>query len=185
MRTIRNILLTLTVAAITTSASFAKTGNPKNNDPKVPRTLAVQYNGYARNAVGVRAIGTTGITFKHFNGQGSAFEGILGFGYNSFSITGLSEKYTSAFESDFVDLYYGFGGHAVFGSNSGFGTDRNRFDDADDDFGLGVDFIVGLEMLIPDTPIALSIDVKPFFEVATSGNAYIGLDPGFGIKVMF
>ena len=55
----------------------------------------------------------------------------------------------------------------------------------DDAFGLGVDFILGLELMIPQTPLALSLDIKPFFEVATTGNAYFGIDPGFGVKVFF
>ena len=31
----------------------------------------------------------------------------------------------------------------------------------------------------------ISLDVKPFIEVATSGNAYFGMDPGLGVKLFF
>ena len=177
----------------TVSQLEASTGNPINdttivNDPmlkiRMPEKEQVA-NNYGINALGIRAIGTTGLTYKHFNPRGNALEVILGFGYNSFSITGLAEKYTNPFDSDIVDLYYGFGGHVVFQSDSNLGVDRNRFDNVDDEFGIGVDFILGLEMLIPKTPLAISLDIKPFFEVATSGNAYFGIDPGFGVKVFF
>ena len=141
-------------------------------------------NNYSVHAIGLRAIGTTGITYKHFNPRGSVFEGILGFGNNTFSITGLFEKYINPFSPDHLDLYYGIGGHIIFGSEADFGVDRNRFGN-DDDFGLGLDFILGIELLIPRTPLALSLDIKPFFEVTTKGNTYTGLDPGFGLKFFF
>lgn len=163
----------------------ASTGTPKNDSTGVHDPMLQVANNYGINALGIRAVGTTGITYKHFSPKGNAFEAILGFGNNSFSITGLAEKYANPFDSDIIDLYYGFGGHAVFQSDSNLGVDRNRFDDADDAFGLGVDFILGLEMMIPETPLAISLDIKPFFEVATTGNAYFGIDPGFGVKVFF
>ncbi|WP_422007996.1 hypothetical protein [Roseivirga pacifica] len=140
--------------------------------------------GYS-NALGLRAIGTTGLTYKHFNGRGNALEAILGFGHNSFSATLLTEKYSSPFDTDILNLYYGFGGHVIFQSDSNLGVDRERFDDVDDEFGVGADFILGLELYVPDTPLAISLDVKPFIEVATSGNAYFGMDPGLGVKLFF
>ena len=51
--------------------------------------------------------------------------------------------------------------------------------------GLGIDGVIGLEYKIPTIPIAISIDVKPFLEVNTSGGAWLSLDPGLGIKIAF
>lgn len=183
--TILGIFVMVVALMSTANKLQASTGTPVNDTTGVHGPMLQVANNYGINALGIRAIGTTGITYKHFNARGNAFEAILGFGYNSFSITGLSEKYASPFDTDIVDMYYGFGGHVVFQSDSNLGVDRNRFDNDDDEFGVGVDFILGLEMMIPDTPLALSLDIKPFFEVATTGNAYFGIDPGFGVKVFF
>ncbi|GHE57564.1 MULTISPECIES: hypothetical protein [Roseivirga] len=174
------------MALVSTTNKLNAATDPQPEDSVIYRDPMLQVaNNYGINALGIRAVGTTGLTYKHFNAKGNAFEAILGFGNNSFSITGLAEKYAAPFDSDYLELYYGFGGHAVFQSDSNLGVDRNRFDDADDAFGLGVDFILGLELMIPQTPLALSLDIKPFFEVATTGNAYFGIDPGFGVKVFF
>lgn len=183
--TILGVVVMLLALMSTTNKIQASTTTPVKDSTGVHDPLLQVANNYGINALGIRAIGTTGITYKHFNGKGNAFEAILGFGYNSFSITGLAEKYASPFNSDYIDLYYGFGGHMVLQSDSNLGVDRNRFDNEDDAFGLGVDFILGIEMIIPQTPLALSLDIKPFFEVATTGNAYFGIDPGFGVKVFF
>lgn len=158
---------------------------PSLKDTAVHAFYPMASYGQSRNALGIRGMGTTGLTYKHFNSRSRAIEIIMGFANNSFSLTGLYEKYANPFQSNYLDLYYGLGGHAVIRSNSRLGFERDRFEDADDQFGLGVDGILGLELIIPNTPLAMSLDVKPFVEVVTSGNVYFGFDPGFGIKIFF
>lgn len=183
--TITILGIAIMIFAAMSSANKLHAGTGDNGDEPVSKVNPMLRLDHSGHALGIRGIGTTGITYKHYGTNGKAFEGIFGFGNNFFSITALGEKYSDPFDSDFVSLYYGFGGHATFQSNSNIGSERNRFNDADDAFGLGVDFIVGLEMVIPDTPIALSLDIKPFVEVATNGNAYVGIDPGLGVKILF
>lgn len=180
MKTIKHSILTLLSLVLLGTQSLSA-GNGGDGDS----TLApYPINSNGPFALGIRTIGTTGLTFKQYNGT-KAFEGILGFGNNSFSITALAERYSNDMEVDNLSLYYGVGGHMVIRSDTNFGIDRNRFSDEDDSFGAGLDFILGMELAIPQTPIAVSLDVKPFFEVTTSGNAYVGLDPGFGVKLFF
>lgn len=184
MKTIKYFVIIISSMALLATSLTANTRNGDKN-PKQGDHVAYPINGYSTFAVGVRAMGTTGITFKQFNRGGKAFEAILGLGHNSFSITALSERYSSDMEVDHLGFYYGMGGHLAFRSDTRFGVERNRFSDEDDSFGAGIDFILGLEFNIPKTPLAVSFDMKPFVEITSSGNAYAGLDPGLGIKLFF
>ena len=152
---------------------------------------------YFNNAIGLRAGGTSGLTFKHFTSSNEAFEGILnihGNGAMGFSLTLLYEKYTRAFDEVGFNWYYGFGGH-VAGFESGYyysklygdpyRNNRNYRYYTNGGFGVGIDGVVGLEYKIKPAPIALSLDLKPFFEVNTRGYSILALDPGLGIKVTF
>lgn len=147
-------------------------------------TLSINSSSYT-TAFGVRGAGTSGFTIKHFTQKFRAIEGILGFYPHAFSATVLLEKYANAFETAGLNWYYGAGGH-IAATNSRY--DRNEYwgyQRDDGDFGLGVDGIVGMEYKIREIPIAISLDIKPFLEVTTSGNIFMALDPGLGIKVTF
>lgn len=136
-----------------------------------------------KTAIGVRGLGTSGLTIKHFTNSNNAIEGIVGFYPNAFSVTVLVEKYAQAFDTRGLNWYYGIGGHIATQSN----VIRNDgiYRRETSEVGLGVDGIFGLEYKINEVPIAISLDFKPFFEVATDGNAFVALDPGLGIKVTF
>lgn len=146
------------------------------------QALAIKSSTY-NTAFGVRGIGTSGLTFKHFTGRNKAFEGIVGFGPDAFSITLLIEYYTPAFDEPGLNWYYGIGGHVATQTQwTNYRTDYRGYNRQPDDFGIGVDGIFGIEYKISEVPIAISLDVKPFLEVTTNGNAYLALDPGLGIK---
>ncbi len=134
-------------------------------------------------AVGVRGFGTSGLTIKHFYKRATALEGILGFYPNAVSATLLVEKYTPAFDVAGLNWYYGIGGHIA--SQSDVGRRDGLYRRETSAFGLGVDGIFGIEYKIEKVPIAMSLDFKPFFEVATDGHTFMALDPGLGIKVTF
>jgi hypothetical protein len=52
-----------------------------------------------------------------------------------------------------------------------------------DAVGFGINGIVGLEYRLPDNiPLAISLDLKPFLEIDTRGDAGVAIDPGLGIK---
>lgn len=136
-----------------------------------------------KTAIGVRGIGTSGLTIKHFTKATTAIEGIIGFYPNAFSATILVEKYAQAFDTQGLNWYYGIGGHIATQSNVIRNDGLYRRETSE--FGVGVDGIFGLEYKINEVPIAISLDFKPFFEVATNGDAFVAFDPGLGIKVTF
>ncbi|MBD3637524.1 MAG: hypothetical protein HUJ25_09240 [Crocinitomicaceae bacterium] len=149
-------------------------------------TLAVNKKSYS-TAIGLRAGGTSGLTIKQFLGQRSALEGILGVWGHGFSATLLYENHVNAFGVPGFSWYFGAGGHAAFHSGHYVYYHRDfRYEYYEPGaFGLGVDGIVGLEYKIPPIPMAISLDVKPFIEVISTGRAWMSLDPGLGIKVTF
>ena len=153
-----------------------------------PTNLALNSSSYT-TAIGVRGAGTSGFTVKHFTRNTRAIEGILGFYPNAFSATVLLEKYANAFDTPGLNWYYGAGGH-IAATNNKYQRKYQRdeywgYRRDDGDIGLGVDGIVGIEYKINEIPIAISLDAKPFLEVTTSGNIFMALDPGLGIKVTF
>lgn len=138
-------------------------------------------------AIGIRAGGTSGLTVKQFTGSSTALEGILGIWPDGFGFTLLIEKYAGS-GLDGLNWYYGGGGHIAAHNNRHFYNypyERNGRRYGDGELGFGVDGIVGIEYKIPPIPIALSLDLKPFVEVTTHGNAFLYLDPGLGIKFTF
>lgn len=136
-----------------------------------------------KTAIGVRGLGTSGLTVKHFTKANTALEGIVGFYPNAFSATLLVERYAPAFSEPGLNWYYGIGGHIA--TQSDVVKNDGLYRRETSEVGLGIDGIFGIEYKIQEVPIAISLDFKPFFEVATDGDAFIALDPGLGIKVTF
>lgn len=134
------------------------------------------------NAIGVRAGGTSGSTFKTFVGRSSALEFIAWGNRNWLGITALYERYTGAFNVSGLNWYYGLGGHANFYDSNWRWADNQPDNDV---IGLGVDGIVGLEYKIPPIPVAVSLDLKPNIEAYTNGGMGFHIDPGLGIKFAF
>lgn len=158
-------------------------GNRNNGQGNFPQ-LAINGNQYT-TAIGVRAMGTSGITIKHHTSRGYALEGILGFWPDALSATVLFEKYTNAFDVPGLNWYYGGGGHLAIESDFVDHPNEGRYERADGDLGIGIDGIFGIEYKIDQTPIAISLDLKPFLEISTDGGAFVAADPGLGIKVTF
>lgn len=166
MKTIKYLALSITLFLATAANSQTlKTGTSYNT------------------AIGIRGMGTSGLTIKHFKSSTTAFEGIIGFYPNAFSATLLLEKYTPAFDVAGLNWYYGIGGHIATQSDVIRGEGLYRRETTG--FGVGVDGIFGMEYKIQEVPIAISLDLKPFLEVIDNGDAFIALDPGLGIKVTF
>lgn len=150
----------------------------------------VQSGIYAQsndNALGLRFGGTSGLTYKHHNGNGKAMEGILGFWGNGFSLTGLIEKQVSAFNQPGLSWYYGYGAHlAIFNTNSagnGYGRGERNYEDSE--LGIGVDGLLELQYRIQQTPVSLSFGLKPFIEFDTDGGVHAGPDPAFSVRFHF
>lgn len=168
---------------LTTLALLMSTGTIMAQQTEiVSPTASKTYN----TAVGLRGFGTSGLTLKQFVGQSNAVEGIFNLWNRGFSATVLLERHVGAFEAEGLNWYYGGGGHVAVRSNDiYFRNGRDRYEYADGEVGLGVDGVFGIEYAIPQIPLAVSLDVKPFVEVTTSGNTWLGMDPGLGVKVTF
>lgn len=148
-------------------------------------------NGSYRTAIGLRLGQTSGLTLKRYTGDRTAIEGIIGVWPNALSLTALFERYTYA-GMEGLRWYYGAGGHVAFQTNTvkaTYVTYDGRYYyysyRAREDMGVGIDGLIGIEYKIPPIPFAISLDVKPFVEVSTSGYLYMFLDPGIGIKFTF
>ncbi len=179
-------ILIATLTALLASTAFASSNDTNNNNRpnSFPQTPAINTSSYS-TAIGVRGFGTSGLTIKHFNSKTNAIEGIIGFGPYALSATILFEKYVNAFDEPGLNWYYGFGGHIATQSNWTYVDGWRRYNRENGDFGVGIDGIFGMEYKIREIPIAISLDVKPFLEVTTRGNAYLALDPGLGVKFTF
>ncbi|PJJ84279.1 hypothetical protein [Mucilaginibacter auburnensis] len=125
-----------------------------------------------------------GVSGKYFMQSNVALEGILGFRNHGAVVTGLYEIHQPAFNVDKLKFYYGFGTHI---GSVGSGAYR-RFNGDDRIYNdprllLGADGVLGLEYIIPNSPIAVSLDLNPRVELAT--GPFFDIAPGLGIKYTF
>lgn len=125
-----------------------------------------------------------GISGKYFLNEGTALEGVLGLRNHGLVITGLYEKHQTAFNLPDLKFYYGFGAH-VGAVGSGFykryGSDDEYYNSST--ILLGADGVLGLEYVIPESPIAISVDLNPRLELAR--GPFFDIAPGLGIKYTF
>lgn len=142
-----------------------------------------------KNAIGIRAGETSGITYKHFFNNYNAVEAILGIWPNALGFTALYEKHAPTGLSG-LKVYYGAGAHIV-GETVNYYNDRDyyiegyRYRYDRNGFGAGIDGILGIDYKIPAIPFSISLDVKPLIELNGGGNIFTAIDPGIGIKVAF
>lgn len=126
----------------------------------------------------------SGISGKYFMQSNVALEGIIGFRNYGVVVTGLYEIHQTAFNVDNLKFYYGFGAH--FGSvgrgeNIFFTSAERKYYDAS--LLVGADGVLGLEYLIPKSPIAVSLDLNPRVELAR--GPLFDIAPGLGVKYTF
>ena len=138
-----------------------------------------------KTAVGLKFGGyENGISVKYFTTSFVALEGELGFRDNGVVITGLYEFHQEAFGLHELKFYYGAGAH-IGGVGSGtyrrFNGDNQVY--ANSHILLGVDGVLGLEYIIPKSPIAVSLDLNPRAEIAT--GPFFDIAPGLGVKYTF
>ena len=125
-----------------------------------------------------------GLSFKYFTDKDVALEGVLGFRQHGVVITGLYEIHLQAFDVTGLRFYYGAGAHI---GSIGAG-DYKRFNGDNEVYTksqilLGADGVAGLEYLIPNSPIAVSLDLNPRVELAT--GPFFDIAPGLGVKYTF
>jgi len=135
-------------------------------------------------AVGLKFSYEFGPTVKYFIDKDAALEGELGLRSHGVVFTGLWEKHIQAFDVEKLKFYYGFGAHI---GGVGAGT-YSRFNGDDINYTqntilAGADGVVGLEYIIPQSPIGVSVDLNPRLEF---GNGpYFDLSPAIGLKYIF
>ncbi len=138
-----------------------------------------------KTAVGLKFGGyENGISIKYFTSNIVALEGEIGFRNNGLVITGLYEFHQEAFGVPALKFYYGAGAHI---GAVGRGT-YHTFGGTDETYSnshilIGVDGVLGLEYVIPQSPIAVSLDLNPRAELGT--GPFFDLAPGLGIKYTF
>lgn len=124
----------------------------------------IQAQNY-QTSIGVRSGYSNGITFKQYDSRYNAFEGLLATQYGGFILTGLYE-FNNEFSESGLNWYYGFGAHLAYfkGNRNAYpywwGTNRT-----DAYTILGADAIIGIEYTFYETPISLSLDWKPAFNL--------------------
>jgi hypothetical protein len=138
-----------------------------------------------KTAVGVKFGGfENGVSIKYFAMSDVAFEGDIGFREHGVVFTGLYEIHQQAFGLAELKFYYGAGAHlGAIGSGvyQRFNGDNETYNKAE--ILLGVDGVLGLEYMIPKSPIAISLDLNPRAELAT--GPFFDIAPGLGIKYTF
>ncbi|MGZ3765660.1 MAG: hypothetical protein ACXVB0_02705 [Mucilaginibacter sp.] len=149
------------------------------------RSNAQDYKPNYQFAVGLKFGGyENGISGKYFMNSTTSLEGLIGFRSHGLVFTGLYEINQQAFGVEGFRFYYGFGAH-VGGVGAGvykrFNGDNQLYNS--NQILLGADGVIGLEYVIPKSPIAVSLDLNPRLELAT--GPFFDIAPGLGIKYAF
>jgi hypothetical protein len=150
--------------------------------------LLVSKNANAQNytaAAGLKFGGyESGVSIKYFANTMVSLEGDLGIVSHGAVFTGYYQLNQVAFGVPELKFYYGAGAH-IGSEGSGtyqtFGGQVETYNSAH--ILLGVDGVIGLEYVIPKSPIAVSVDLEPRAELAS--GPYFDLAPGLGLKYVF
>lgn len=184
MKNKKSITTALLMLFVSTATLYAQQNKPDNSGD------GQNYN----TGIGVRLGGlTSGLTVKHFvNPNGGAVEGILGFGYRSFIITGLYEKHNDISTAPGLKWLYGLGAHVGFFRYGGYYY-RVKYDKhgyvyyADYPDGTatvaGIDFILGLDYKFNNAPFNIGLDIKPFFDFFNGPYGYF--DGALSVRFAF
>lgn len=170
---------------LTAGLSFALTATAQQTQTPLDK-LAFEQSTYS-TAIGVRASEPSGLTIKHFFNEGVALEGIVGFWNHGFRTTLLLEKHVPTAKVSGLSWYYGAGAHLSYYDHDHWfrNNERRYYPYFDDELGLGVDGVLGIEYKIPEIPFALSLDIKPTIEYVSNGDVWADFDPGLGVKLTF
>jgi len=145
----------------------------------VNRTQAQSMGSEYRTAIGAK-FWPGGLTIKHFIKDNAALEGVAYFWGHGFRFTGLYEFHGDINSAPGLKWYVGPGAH--FGVyNDGYWRNDHYYDDGAASF--GIDGVLGLEYKINQAPIALSLDINPYFEFLH--HPYADVWGGLGVKFTF
>jgi hypothetical protein len=136
-------------------------------------SLKAQY----KNALGVRLGDAYGITYKTFIQSDRALDFILNVrtrnSRSDFVLTGLYEVHNPINGVEALNWYYG--GGASLGSVN-YKNELHR----DNDIYVAADGVLGLDYVLPSTPLNFSLDWKPALVLAPNSHFYTG---GVGLSI--
>ena len=137
---------------------------------------AFNVNAQYKNAVGVRLGDAYGITYKTFIQSDRALDFILNLRNrkddNHFILTGLYEVHNPINGAPGLQWYYGAG--------ASLGTLSYKDDDKDNDVYVSADGVLGLDYVVPGSPLNLSLDWKPALVLTPYTGFY---ERGVGLSV--
>src|ERR1700743_3152793 len=100
------------------------------------------------------------LSIKHFVAPDRALEGLLNIWDHGFRVTGLYEVHGDIAGAPGLKWYVGPGAHiGTFNGN------YHNYYYGNGTFSLGVDGVLGLDYKISGAPIAVSMEVHPYFEL--------------------
>lgn len=139
------------------------------------------------HAAGLRFGGATGISYRYSLSEDRALEGILNLQSSSaasrFRIVGLYEYHKPLAEN--FSWYYGFGGSLGSVRYKAYTTSAGTRVESSSDLMLSVDGIVGIAYDVPSSPIAISLDAKPYLDFLQESSIR-WIDPfGFTVRYKF
>ena len=114
--------------------------------------------------------GNGGFSIKHFTNQQTAFEGLVMLGDRLIEFHGLYE-YHQAFRSN-TDFNWFVGGGAHLGFESS-------------DVIVGIDGIIGVDYTFPRSPINLSIDWHPVYNLVSPNTSTMFWPQKMGISIRY
>jgi hypothetical protein len=158
---------------VSTFLLFGATSKAQEYKPNYQFAAGLKFGGYEN-----------GLSGKYFMTDNTAIEGELGLRSHGLVVTALYEIHQQAFNVEGLRFYYGFGAHA-----GGVGPGYYRRFNGDSEYYvnnqilLGADGVLGLEYVIPKSPIAVSVDMNPRIELAT--GPFFDIAPGLGVKYCF
>jgi hypothetical protein len=150
----------------------------------IAKQSKAQDNTSYQTAVGLKfGAYEDGFSLKYFTNSTTSLEGVLGFRDHGVVITGLYEINQEAFNVPALKFYYGFGGHAGAIGKGEYERIGGEEDYNNNHILLGADGVLGLEYIIPQAPIAISLDLNPRVELAS--GPFFDIAPGLGLKYIF
>jgi hypothetical protein len=139
----------------------------------------------SQHAIGARFGSATGITYRYTLAEDRAIEGILSVQSNSrssrFRLVGLYEWH-KPLTGDF-SWFYGVGGSIGSYTYKAYRNAAGEQRNSSSELALSVDGIIGVEYNIPTTPLAVSLDVKPYFDFIQESSIRL-IDP-FGLSIRY
>lgn len=139
------------------------------------------------HAAGLRFGGATGLSYRYSLSNDRAVEGILNLQSSSrtsrFRVVGLYQYHKPLAEN--FSWYYGFGGSLGSVRFKEYTTNTGEHVSASSELMLSLDGIIGIAYDIPSSPLAVSLDAKPYLDFLQESSIR-WIDPfGFTVRYKF